>query len=394
MASDKTEKATPKKKRDARKKGQIAKSQDVVDWAGVLVGAMLVPPLVRHVSDGFTQSFAEMRRAIADPTGMMAAAALGEALERGLIASLPLFVAVTLATVVASVAQTGLLLTGTPLKPDPKRLNPIAGFKRLCSPQSIWTTGKQLLRMTIITVISYPRVHDMVDELAGRGHVDLREAIRVLTDGLMSLVKVVAFWMLILAMADYGFQRFQHARKLRMTKQEVKDEYKQAEGDGMIKARIRSMQRAMAQNRMMADLPSANVVVTNPTHIAVALRYDPAVSRAPKVVAVGAGNVAMRIRARASEHRIPIVEAKPLARALWRACEPGDEIPAVLYEAVAKVLAFVHRLDRRFGVARPLELPRSMQVAEETLDAVGRKKRRRGGGRRPVRAAPPRPAVS
>lgn len=388
MANDKTEKATPKKKRDARKKGQTAKSQDVIDWAGVLVGAMLIPSLVRHMADGFTQSFAEMRRAIADPTGDMAAQALAHALQRGFVAAIPLFVAVILTTVAASVGQTGLLLTGHPLKPDPKRLNPIAGFKRLFSPQSLWTTAKQMARMAIIAVLSYPRVHEMVEELAGRGHLELRDALEVMSDGLLDLVKVVAFWMLLLALADYGYQRFEFTRKQRMTKQEVRDEYKQAEGDGMVKARIRSMQRALAANRMMADMPTANVVITNPTHIAVALRYDPAVSRAPKVVAVGAGSVALRIRARATEHRIPIVEAKPLARALWRACEAGDEIPVTLYEAVAKVLAFVHRLDKRFGVARPLELPRTMQVDQEMLDAVGRK-RNRGRRRRPARSPVP-----
>jgi flagellar biosynthesis protein FlhB len=388
MANDKTEKATPKKKRDARKKGQAAKSQDVIDWAGVLVGAMLIPALVRHMADNFTESFSEIRRAIADPTGAMAARALGHALQRGFMAAVPLFVAVIVTTVAVTVGQTGLLLTGTPLKPDPKRLNPIAGFKRLLSPLSAWTTAKQLVRMAIITLLTYPRVHDIVEELAGRGHLELNDALDVMARGLLSLVKTVAFWMLLLALADYGYQRFEFTRKLRMTKQEIRDEFKQAEGDGMIKARIRSMQRALAQNRMMADLPTANVVVTNPTHIAVALRYDPAVSRAPKVVAVGAGSVALRIRTRATEHRIPIVEAKPLARALWRACEAGDEIPVTLYEAVAKVLAFVHRLDKRFGVARPLELPRTMQVDHETLDAVGRK-RHRGRRRRPARAPVP-----
>ena len=354
----------------------------MVDWAGLLFGVTVIPALVRRLADGFTQSFAEMRRAIADPSGDMAAAALGHALQRGMIAAVPLFVVVIVTTVAATVGQTGLLLTGTPLKPDPKRLNPIAGFKRLLSPQSAWTTVKQIARMAIIGLLAYPRIEGSVEDLAGHGRLELHAAIRVMVDDLLGLVKLVAFWMLVLALADYIYQRFQYARNLRMTKQEVRDEYRQAEGDGMVKARIRSMQRAMSQNRMMADLPTANVVVTNPTHIAVALRYEPGVSRAPKVVAVGAGGVAMRIRAAAMVERIPIVEAKPLARALWRACEPGDEIPVTLYEAVAKVLAFVHRLDRRFGVARPLELPQGMQVDQAVLDSVGRKKRRGRAARR------------
>ena len=377
MAKDKTEKATPKKRRDARKKGQTAKSQDVIDWAGLLIGTMVVPSLVRHMADGFTQSFAEIRRAIADPSGEMAAHALGVALQRGFMAAVPLFAVVIVTTVAATVGQTGLLLTTTPLKPDLKRLNPIAGFKRLFSTQSIWTTGKQLTRMAIITWLSVPKVKSMVVELTGRGHLPLREAITVASDGVLGLIRAVAFWMLLLALADYGFQKFQYVRNLRMTKQEVRDEYKQAEGDGMMKGRMRAMARAMAKNRMMADIPTANVVITNPTHIAVALRYDPSMSRAPKVVAVGAGSIAARIREKAVESKIPVVEAKPLARALWRACEVGDEIPVTLYEAVAKVLAFVHRLDKRFGIAKPVDLPASMQIDEATLAAIPRKRRRR-----------------
>lgn len=377
MANDKTEKATPKKQRDTRRKGQVAKSQDVVDWAMLLAGTMVVPSLVRRMADDFTHSMGQMRRVTADPSGGLAVDALGDALQRGVIAMLPLFAVVVVTAVFASVSQTGLLLTGKPLVPNFKKLNPIAGFKRLFSPQSIWTTIKQLLRMGIVAWISIPRVQQIVEDLVGRGRVPLREAMLITADRTLGLFRLVAFWMLLLALADYMYQRWQHARNIRMTKQEVRDEHKQAEGDGMVKGRMRALQRAMSRNRMMADVGMANVVVTNPTHIAVALRYDPAVSRAPKVVAVGAGSVALRIRERAAEANVPIVEAKPLARALWRACEVGDDIPLVLYEAVAKVLAFVHRLDKRFGVVRQLELPRSLQVDEAVLDAVGRKKRRK-----------------
>lgn len=377
MANDKTEKATPKKQRDTRRKGQVAKSQDVVDWAMLLAGTMVVPSLMRRMADDFTHSFGQMRRVTADPSGGIAVEALGDALQRGMIAMLPLFGVVVFTAVFASVSQTGLLLTGKPLVPDFKKLNPIAGFKKLFSPQSIWTTIKQLLRMGIVAWISIPRVQQIVEDLVGRGRVPLREAMLITADRTLDLFRLVAFWMLLLALADYLYQRWQHARNIRMTKQEVRDEHKQAEGDGMVKGRMRALQRAMSRNRMMSDVGTANVVVTNPTHIAVALRYDPAVSRAPKVVAVGAGSVALRIRERAAESNVPIVEAKPLARALWRACEVGDDIPLVLYEAVAKVLAFVHRLDKRFGVVRQLELPRSLQVDEAVLDAVGRKKRRR-----------------
>lgn len=378
MAKDKTEKATPKRRRDARHKGQVAKSQDVVDWAALLAGTMAIPSLVRRLADATTQSFSDIQRVTADPSGKAAVDALGAGLRRGILAPLPLMLVVIITTVAVTVGQTGLILTGHPLKPDLKRLNPMKGLKRLFSTQSIWTTSKQMLRMGIVTWLSIPRVRGIVQDLTGSGRPELRTAIVIAGDHVLGLVRLVAFWMLMLAVADYGFQRFQYTRNMRMSKQEIRDEHKQAEGDGMMKGRMRQMQRAMSRNRMMSDLPTANVVVTNPTHIAVALRYDPLVSRAPKVVAVGAGGVAARIRAGAVEAKIPIVEAKPLARALWRSCEVGDEIPVALYEAVAKVLAFVHRLDKRFGVGRPVELPSAMHVGIDELEAVQRKRRRRG----------------
>jgi flagellar biosynthetic protein FlhB len=376
-AGEKTEKATPKKQRDSRKKGQVAKSQEVTGWAMLLAGSTLVPMLVERMADDFARSMREIRRVTADPSGQMAAEALGGALRHGLFAALPLFGVVMVAAIVSSVGQTGLLLTGKPLVPDFKKLNPIQGFKKLFGLQSVWTTAKQILRFAVIAWISIPRVERLVEDLIRNGRVSLSEGMQMAADSVLGLIRLVAFWMLILAFADYGFQRWQFIKNQRMTKQEVRDEYKQAEGDGLVKGRIRAMQRALSRSRMMADVPTANVVVTNPTHIAVALRYDPSVSRAPKVVAVGAGAVAMRIRERAAEAKVPIVEAKPLARALWRACEVGDDIPLSLYEAVAKVLAFVHRLDKRFGVARPLELPRHLHVDDAVLDAVGRKKRRK-----------------
>jgi flagellar biosynthetic protein FlhB len=163
---------------------------------------------------------------------------------------------------------------------------------------------------------------------------------------------------------------------MRMTKQEVRDEHKQAEGDGSVKARMRAMQRSMARNRMIADMGLADVVITNPTHIAVALRYDVARGGAPRILASGAGSLAERIRERAKDAEIPIVEAKPLARALWRACDVGDEVPATLYEAVAKVLVFVRQLDRLMSANRHYDLPRASSVPEEQLAAIPRKRRR------------------
>jgi len=196
----------------------------------------------------------------------------------------------------------------------------------------------------------------------------------------MGMVRVVCWSVLVVAMADYVVQRREKRTNLMMSKQDVRDESKNAEGDPQIKGRIRSMQMAVARRRMMAAIPEASVVITNPTHISVAIKYDPATGGAPKIVAVGVDAVAARIREKARAAGVPIVESVPLARALWRTCDLGDEIPVVLYEAVAKVLAFVRRLRGGLlaGSVTALPLPRSYHVDRETLDALPARNKRRG----------------
>jgi flagellar biosynthetic protein FlhB len=374
--SDKTEQPTPKRRKDSRKKGQIAKSQELTGWISLLVGLYLLPWMIGRVAATTEITLHELGTVAAQPSGEMAAQVLGESLQRALLAVLPLMAVVGGVATLVSLAQTGLVLSLKPITPDVKRINPLKGLQRLFSKRSLWETTKQVLKVTVVIAISWPGVFDLVELLVGRGRVPLQAGLPPVGEAVLGVVRTIAWTMCFLAFADYGYQRYQTKQDLKMSKQEVKDEHKNTEGDGLVKGRIRSMQRALARNRMIADMSNADVVVTNPTHIAVALQYDPALGRAPKVIAVGAGSLAARIRERAQENSIPLVEAKPLARALWRACEAGDEIPAVLYEAVAKVLAFVHRLDRRFGFTRPMELPPAMRVAEDELQAVPRKRRR------------------
>jgi flagellar biosynthesis protein FlhB len=375
--SDKTEKPTPKKKRESRRKGQIAKSQDLTGWASLLLGLYLLPMTLGRIAAIPADSLGSLRAGAAEPNAELAVATIGSALRSGLLAILPLLGAVALASIVVTMGQTGLILTGKPLTPDFKRISPKQGIKRLFSIRSVWEAAKQVLKIAIVLSIAWPSVTKLVDDLAGHGRLPLEEGLRVAGADILGLVRTIAWTMLVLSCADYGYQRYQHARDLRMTKQEVKDEHRNAEGDGMVKGRIRSLQRSMARNRMLASVTDADVIVTNPTHIAVALRYDPETGRAPVVVATGANSLAERIRSRGTEADIPIVEAKPLARALWRACDPGDEIPSTTYEAVAQVLAFVRRLDRRLTMGRRLELPAHIDLADRELDAIPRKRRRR-----------------
>jgi flagellar biosynthetic protein FlhB len=375
--SDKTEKATPKKQRDARQKGQLAKSQDVVSWSALLIGLYLVPLTLRRLMEATTETFETLERVGGEPSGDVAVDTLGNALQSGFFAVFPLMATIAFGAVLASIGQTGPLLTLKPLKPNFKKLNPLQGFQRLFSMRSAWETVKQVAKMTIIVALVWPRLNRVVEAMVGNGRLPLWAGIDVASSHVMSMFRTVAWTMLIIALADFGYQKFQHARDLRMTKQEVKDEYKNTEGDGMVKGRIRSLQRAMARNRMMSEVADADVIVTNPTHIAVALRYDPLTAAAPRVLAVGAGALAMKIRELGTDSKVPIVEAKPLARALWRSCEAGDQIPVVLYEAGAKVLAFVRRLDQRFSPTGPIELPKAARVPDEVLEAVERKRRRR-----------------
>lgn len=375
--SDKTEDATPKRRREARRKGQVPKSADLTAWATLLVGLYLVPGAIGRVTAVSSEAFVQIGDMAAEPDAQQMPRFFGSVLLDGFMAIVPLVLVVMLTSLALTMAQTGLMLTAKPIVPDFKRINPLQGFKRLFSARSAWETGKQAIKVVIVAAIAWPRMQGLFDTLTGRGRLGLYDALPAATAATIGLMRTIAVTVLVLAIADYGYQRYQNRRDLRMTKQEVRDEHRQAEGDGMVKSRIRSMQRALARNRMLSDIGSADVVVTNPTHIAVALRYDLDKGGAPYVVAVGAGAVAARIREQAAAASVPMVEAKPLARALWRVCEVGDPIPVALYEAVAKVLAFVKRLDRRIVSAKPMELPRTSQVDAHLLDALPRKRRRR-----------------
>lgn len=373
---DKTEQATPKKRRDSRRKGQVARSADLTGWSSLLVGLYLIPMTVGRIAAVVANALTTVRESAAQPDQGIAVALLGTTLRDGLLAIVPLVAVVCAVSVLATVSQSGVLLTLKPLVPDFKRVSPKKGLQRLFSPRSAWETVKQTAKICVVIGIAWPRARGLVDTLAGSGRLPLSDALAAAGAGVLGLARTVAWTMFVLSLADYGYQRHQHRKDLRMSKQEVRDEYKNAEGDGSVKARMRALQRSYARNRMIADMGLADVVITNPTHIAVALRYDPAKGGAPVVLASGAGALAARIRERARDASIPIVEAKPLARALWRACEVGDEIPVVLYEAVAKVLAFVRRLDRRMTAGRPMDLPANARVDDQLLETIPRKRRR------------------
>jgi flagellar biosynthetic protein FlhB len=347
---DKTEKPTPRKLREARKEGRIARSADAGSWAVVLAAAWLLPHTIRASVPRLQLLLDQVPAVIADPTTARATATLGMGARTLAVVTLPMCLGLALVTVVANAAQGGIHLATKNLKPQLKRLNPQTGFKRIAGPHAAWEAGKTLVKTAIAGLIAYHVVHGTAVTLTAAGEQPLGTVLGTTVDAAVRLVRDVAIAALLLSVGDYAYQRRRVNKQLRMTKHEVKQEHKQSEGDPYVKGAIRSRQLAMSRNRMMATIAEADVVVVNPTHVAVALRYRPE-RGAPRVVAKGADHVAARIREKATEHRVPMVTDVPLARALYASCELDQEIPAELFTAVAQVLAFVLALRARGSAA-------------------------------------------
>ena len=347
--SSKTEEPSQRKLDEARKKGQVPSSQEVKHWFA-LIGTMLVvvallPIGLGQMAGGLGHLLANVHRVPTDPGNLltMLQSAVGDLL---LILLLPL-AALVGAALAGGLVQHGFLISAESMKPDLNKLSPIKGAKRLFSMRSLMEFTKGLLKLaivgTIATLVIWPemnRVELFVGMAPDRILPEIWEMSALLLAAVVSIVGVIAG-------ADYMYQRWEFLKQQRMTKQEVKDEYKQTEGDPMVKARLRQIRMERARQRMMQAVPTSDVVITNPTHFAVALAYQPGEMGAPKVVAKGVDALAQRIRALAEEHDVSIVENPPLARALYRSVDIDDEIPAEHYRAVAEIISYVFRLKRK-----------------------------------------------
>ena len=341
-SEEKTETPTPKKLKESRKEGQVARTPELGAWAGVLALAMSLHWLVGLGIGKIRNLMGETLVAIDRPSGERALSLLGDASQLILILSAGLGTFILVIAVIGAVAQGGLFFATKALKPKWSRLNPLEGAKRLFGPHALWEGAKMLIKSSLVGVFVYRAVQDLMPMLGGL--VPLSVAMEIAAEAATGLMRDVAAAGLVAAAADYAMSRRRTMKQVRMSKKEIRDEHKNSEGDPLIKSALRSRQLAAARNRMMADVPEADVVLLNPTHVAVALRYDPA-KGTPRVVAKGAGAIAAKIREVASDSRVSMVEDVPLARALYGACEVGQEIPPELYQAVAQVLAFV--LSRR-----------------------------------------------
>jgi len=345
---ERTEQATPKKREDARRKGQVARSREITAASVMLMGLLLFYLMGGYV---YLQTAAMLRGYLGGLNVELTAGESQLMLARSMRAFIaicwPFMVGLSVAAIIAGYLQVGSAMSGESLKPDLDKVNPLKGLQRLCSTNSLVELAKSLIKITVIGYVAWREVRV---EFINLGPLS-EQGVWQITSYLGRVSLRIALWttlaMAALAVLDYGYQRWQHEKKLRMTRQELKEEFKQTEGDPIIKSRIKALQRDMARKRMMADVPKADVIITNPTELAVALRYVSGQMTAPKVVAKGAGYIAKRIREIAAEHNVPIVEDKPLARALYKTVEIGGEVPFTLYAAVAEVLAYIYRLKRR-----------------------------------------------
>lgn len=343
---EKTEKATPKKRDDARKKGQVAKSSDLSPAIALTAFFVLLLMLGTSMLDTFQGI---MKESLVTYTGwqvteenlkVMVFQLLFEALK--IVA--PVMALSYLIALVVNYMQVGWLFTTKTLEMKLEKLDPIKGAKKLFSLRSLVELFKSLLKISAGIFVAYVILWNEIDQLVQLSMLSLGSVLTFAAGLVVKLGVYIGLLLFIFAVLDYVYQRYEHEKNLRMSKQDLKDEHKQAEGDPLIKGKIRERQRSMALRRMMQDVPNADVIITNPTHFAVAIRYDANDMSAPTVVAKGQDYLALKIREVAKKHRIITMENKPLARALYSQVEVGQQIPEELFKAVAEVLAYVYKL--------------------------------------------------
>jgi flagellar biosynthetic protein FlhB len=343
---EKTEKATPKRIKKARHDGQIGNTPELGTWLGMLAASFVLPHVAKSLfalgSDALVRAGAVIRA----PDMAEAMKGAQTTAAAAIKAVVPLAIMIALISVASVAAQGGIWFSPKALKPKLSRLNPLSGIKRMFGPHGWWNLCKSLLKTIALGAVVYLSVRRLIPTVMGSGSLQLSTLVDTCTSAALNLLRFASAAGLAMAGVDFAVVRRRNNKSLKMTKQEIKEEFKSSEGDPHLRGARRSRALAMARNRMMADVPSADVVLVNPTHVAVALRYDPK-RGAPRVVAKGADHVAARIRELADVHRVPMVSDIPLARTLYKTCEIGQEIPPDLYRAVATVLAFVITLKRK-----------------------------------------------
>ncbi|MBQ2802533.1 MAG: flagellar biosynthesis protein FlhB [Lachnospiraceae bacterium] len=352
MGGERTEPATQKKLSDARKEGQVAKSKEIANGLGLLAFFLVLKLMVGNIGTQLLNLYEVFYGRIPELTtfwqGHMpendVRLVFRQMMLEVLIIIAPILLISFAVAFLSDVFQVKWQLTTKPLMPKLNKLNPVSGFKKLFSPNALVELVKSILKIGLITYICYDYIKDKWIVIFELYDMTLLQALSVIADTVTDLGIRISIVYMLIAGADYVYQKFKFSRDMRMSKQEIKEEYKQAEGDPQIKGKIRRRMQEASQRRMMQSLPQADVVITNPTHYAVAIKYDPEVADAPIVIAKGEDFLAAKIKEVAKENHIEIVENKPLARMLYANVDIGQAVPPELYQAVAEVLAFVYHL--------------------------------------------------
>lgn len=345
----KTEDATPKRLRDSRKKGQVSKSGDLNSSVSFLVFAVLLGALGDYLLRNSLE-FLHTSLSFDLGSGLTPANAgvhLFQLVMKILVIFLPFGLIAVVIGILTNVVQVGFLFTAEPLKPDFKRLNPMEGMKNIFSKKSLFTMFKSIMKLLVVTYLTYTGLKEVMVPLMNLGNVGVEKLFGFFMETVGNLSTDIATLMIILGILDFVVQKRDYKKNLMMTKQEIKEEYKQMEGDPKIKSKRQQKAREMSMARTMQSVETSTVIITNPTHIAIALRYEQGVDEAPVVMAKGLDYMAMKIKDKAKEKGIPIIENKPLARAMYHKVEPGSSVPVEMYQAIAEILALVFTMNKK-----------------------------------------------
>lgn len=351
MADDsKTEKASPKKRRDERKKGNVFKSQDiivVISLLGCFLALYELAPFTYRVIREFMVTYIENIGTMDTLNNETAAMIENQMIVAATKTIVPIMLISVVLAVLAVGIQTKFLFSAQSLAPKFSRINPIAGIKKLFSMKNVVELIKNILKISLLIYLIIDFMRDRMLEIPRTMNIDLQNSIKYIVAEMVELIKLVCMWFAAIAGFDFMYQRWDYERQIKMSKQEVKEEYKQTEGNPEIKGKIKSMQQQRARSRMMQAVPTADVVIRNPTHFAVALKYDTEVSSAPVVVAKGQDELALRIVKVAEENHVYVMEDKPLARFIYGSTKLNQEIPPEVYGAVAEILVYIYKLNNK-----------------------------------------------
>jgi len=345
---ERTEEATAKRRQDFREKGQVAQSKEVATAALLTMSLLLWVFYARQFWSELEKIYTVLLRMMAEFQATPLAV-VNLALEMGLVMAKllwPVFLLTMVVGFFSSFLQVGPLFSTKVFKPELSKFDPIKGMAKFVSKRSAVELIKSLAKIILIGFVAYKTVANEFETALTLSLLDLNQTLIFLAQVAFLVIGKTCGIMIALAAIDFMFSRYEMEQKMKMTKQEIKEEFKETEGDPQLKARVRSVQQQMARKRMMAEVPKADVIVTNPTHLSIAISYQRSDMNAPKIVAKGADHLAFRIREIAREHKIPIIENKPVARALYKQ-EVGEEIPEEMFTAVAELLAYVYGLKKR-----------------------------------------------